>query len=225
MVAKLTEELPIPKVYVGYVIGRGGAKIKKLQEENNVKVYFRDTSEGAKEEGEEEGSLQTAIIIGRPEDVARAKAAIMETVMEKQSQPEPQTLVISVPTRVVGRIIGKQGSMIRQLQNESKSRIVVERTSNPSITQTQVSITGQEADIDRACILLKELLEQTDRRPLPGAVPPSLQCSAPSLKPRLLPAVLPSGVEPVTVYASAVDEDCCIWVQVREGRGGEGHCM
>lgn len=210
VVAKLTEELPIPKVVVGYVIGRGGAKIKKLQEENNVKVFFRD-----KEEGEEEGSMQTAVVIGRPEDVARAKAAIMETVMEKQSQPEPQTLVISVPTRVVGRIIGKHGSMIRQLQDESKARIAVERTSNPSITQTQVSITGQEADIDRACMLLKELLEQTDRRPPPGAVPPSLQFSAPSFKPRLLPAVLPSGVEPVTVYASAVDEDCCIWVQVR----------
>ena len=223
MVAKVTEELPIPSACVGYVIGRGGTRIKKVQEENDVKVFFRDKSGADKEEGEGEGegeeSMRTAIIIGNPANVERAKAVIIEIVDEKQSQPEPQTIVISVPTRMVGRIIGKHGSQIRQLQNESKARIVVERTSNPDTMQTQMSITGQEADIDRACLLLKELLEQSDRRPASGAIPPSSQFSGPPFKPRLLPAVLPSGVEPVTAYASAIDEDCCIWVQVREGGG------
>lgn len=232
VVAKVTEELPIPNAYVGYVIGRGGTRIKKVQEENDVKVFFRDKSGADKEEGEQEGegegeeSMRTAIIIGNPGNVERAKAAIMEIVDEKRSQPEPQTMVISVPTRVVGRIIGKHGSQIRQLQNESKARIVVERTSNPDTMQTQVSITGQEADIDRACILLKELLEQTDRRPTSGAMPPPSQFSGPPFKPHLLPAGLPSGDEQVTAYASAIDEDCCIWVQVREGgRGFSNACV
>ena len=224
MVAKVTEELQIPNACVGYVIGRGGARVKKLQENHDVKVFFRDRSETDKEEGEREGegegeSMRMAAIVGKPENVARAKSAILAIVGERQSKPEPQTLVISVPTRMVGLIIGKQGSQIRQLQYESKARIVVDRTSNPNTMQTQVTITGQEADIDRACILLKELLEQTGHRPGSGAMPATSQFSAPPFKPRLLPALLPSGVEAVTVYSSAVDEDCCVWVQVR-GEGG-----
>ena len=203
------------------MIGRGGARVKKLQEDNEVKVFFRDRSETNKEEGEGEGegeSMQIAVIVGKPENVARAKSAIMAVVGERQSKSEPQTLVISVPTRMVGLIIGKQGSQIRQLQYESKARILIDRTSNPNTMQTQVTITGQEADIDRACILLKELLEQIDRRPGSGAMPASSKFSAPPFKPRLLPALLPSGAEPVTVYSSAVDEDYCVWVQVRGWR-------
>lgn len=227
VVAKVTEELQIPNACVGYVIGRGGARVKKLQEENDVKVFFRDRSETDKEEGEGEGkgeNMRMAAIVGKPENVARAKSAILAIVEERQSKPEPQTLVISVPSRMVGRIIGKQGSQIRQLQYESKARIVVDHTNSPNTMQTQVTITGQEADIDRACILLKELLEQTDRRPGSGAVPASSQFSAPPFKPRLLPAPLPDGIEPVTVYASAIDEDCCVWVQVRD-RGREGGAL
>ena len=225
VVAKVTEELQIPSVHVGYVIGRGGAHIKKVQEENEVKVCFRDASETDKEkkegEEEEEKNMRTAIITGTPDNVERAKAAILELVAEKESQPDPQTMVITVPTRMVGRIIGKQGSMIRQLQNESKARIVVERTSNPDTLQTQVSITGQPDDIDRACYLLKELLEQVDRRPPAGAMAPPPLFSAPPFKPHLQPAVLPEGIKPVDVYASAIDDDCSIWVQVRR-EGGEG---
>ena len=154
--------------------------------------------------------MRTAIISGGPENVSRAEAAIKQLIHEKQNQPEPIKVVIPIPNEFIGKIIGKQGSTIRQLQKESGSRISVDRTTTTN-TKKNVTIEGRPDQVDYACQLLKELLEQCSPRttPTPHSDPPY----KPILQPAELPRTTSSG-EPLAVKITSVEADGTLWLQV-----------
>lgn len=198
---EVTREIKIPSSYTGYVIGRGGSTIRKLREDYSVKIYFDDGCKDSKD-------TTLVEISGGPENVDRAEAAIKQLIHDKESQPEPIKIVIPIPVEFIGRIIGKQGATIRQLQKESGAKLTVDRGENPANGKKDVTIVGQSAEVDYACELLKELLERFSPRttPTPHKSPP--------FKPILQPGRLPASTEPFSVKISSVDADGTLWLQV-----------
>merc|ERR1712072_30529 len=65
-------EMDVPGWAYSFIIGRGGSEMKHIQKNWDVKVYIpRDTSEN-----------QNVVIVGAPNDVARAKKYV-QTLVEK----------------------------------------------------------------------------------------------------------------------------------------------
>ena len=145
------KEVPIPKNYVGYIIGRGGSRIKKLQEDYGVKIHLRD------ETPTDEDDTRTLVIVGDQESIAKAEESVKKLIEEKLNAPQPQTLCISIPQSSVGKLIGKQGSNIRQMQRESGAKIEVDN-GLATTSERFIKITGQPSEIDYACRLIKELI-------------------------------------------------------------------
>ncbi|CAI9740447.1 putative ferric-chelate reductase 1 isoform X3 [Octopus vulgaris] len=61
-----------------------------------------------------------------------------------------------VPSSKVGRIIGKKGSKIRELQQDTRTRIIV---NNSNSDQTNVEIRGDQRDVVRAKALIQQVID------------------------------------------------------------------
>jgi len=70
-----------------------------------------------------ENGDRVCVIRGLPQDVTLAESMIEKFVME---QPVVSTHTISVPQSCVGRIIGKGGESIRQIQDMSRAKVTVD---------------------------------------------------------------------------------------------------
>ncbi|XP_071837210.1 probable ATP-dependent RNA helicase DDX43 isoform X2 [Apostichopus japonicus] len=74
---------------------------------------------------------------------------------ETEETDGSENVVITVPSQMVGRIIGRQGSKIRELQETSGATIQVER--NSSGEDTEVTISGDPSAVQTAKQLIDDL--------------------------------------------------------------------
>lgn len=83
--------------------------------------------------------------------------------------------VIKVPSRMVGKIIGRGGSQIAELQTKSSAKIQVTKETDGQ--DTNIKIFGDDSTIQHAKDLINELTEDRQRReaPPPSRNPPSTQ--------------------------------------------------
>ncbi|XP_049801128.1 tudor and KH domain-containing protein homolog [Schistocerca nitens] len=153
----VTLEVKIPKESVGVVIGRGGSNIKQIQEETCTKISL-------KEEKEEEIYNRICEIRGMPEAAEKARLMIRNIIM---NQPLITTRETFVPESACGRIIGKNGTNIRNISSASSARIQIDRYSSSRDTyggnvepERRVVIKGTEEQIELAIALIKEKVEE-----------------------------------------------------------------
>lgn len=163
--AKETAVIYIPNSCVGAMIGTGGATIREMMHTSGANIKVAQVSKDQKdvrEEGEADVAAgvpppreRRVTVIGAPEAQWKAQMYIFRKILmdpsisSASSSSEPAVRVeIMVPSTQVGRIIGKNGQTVRELQRLTRALIKLpepaEQGSAPPApdAETPVSIVG-----------------------------------------------------------------------------------
>ncbi|XP_027873316.1 far upstream element-binding protein 3-like isoform X4 [Xiphophorus couchianus] len=184
------QEMLIPASKVGLVIGRGGDTIKQLQERAGVKMMMI-----------QDGPLPTGAdkplrISGDPYKVQAAKELVLEVIREKDGEFRSgrsdfggrlggTNLDVQVPRFAVGIVIGRNGEMIKKIQNDAGVR--VQFKADDGISPERVAmVMGQPERCQHAVHLINELIQTAQvslARPEPAMQEPGQN------RPSFLPCV------------------------------------
>ncbi|CAI5776867.1 upstream element-binding 1 isoform X2 [Podarcis lilfordi] len=121
----MTEEYKVPDGMVGFIIGRGGEQISRIQQESGCKIQIAPDSGGMPE--------RSCMLTGTPESVQSAKR-LLDQIVEK-GRPTPgfhhgdgpgnAVQEIMIPASKAGLVIGKGGETIKQLQERAGVKMVM----------------------------------------------------------------------------------------------------
>lgn len=115
------EKLPIPNDRVGLVIGRQGCVIKDLMARTCTQIQVpRDPDRDNPE-------VRSVVITGDPKNVLEAKKLIQD-IVDGQMGSLPAglpTIQMTVPDDKVGLVIGKGGSIIKDIQLRTQAHIQI----------------------------------------------------------------------------------------------------
>uniref|UniRef100_A0A3Q3XFG1 K Homology domain-containing protein n=1 Tax=Mola mola TaxID=94237 RepID=A0A3Q3XFG1_MOLML len=162
------QEMLIPASKVGLVIGRGGDTIKQLQERAGVKMMMI-----------QDGPMPTGAdkplrISGDPYKVQAARELVLEVIREKDGDFRSgrsdfsarlggSNLDVPVPRFAVGIVIGRNGEMIKKIQNDAGVRIQFK--ADDGISPERVAmVMGQSDRCQHAVHLINELIQTAQER-------------------------------------------------------------
>uniref|UniRef100_A0A8C2X7L0 K Homology domain-containing protein n=1 Tax=Cyclopterus lumpus TaxID=8103 RepID=A0A8C2X7L0_CYCLU len=162
------QEMLIPASKVGLVIGRGGDTIKQLQERAGVKMMMI-----------QDGPMPTGAdkplrISGDPYKVQAARELVLEVIREKDGDFRSgrndfsarlggASLDVPVPRFAVGIVIGRNGEMIKKIQNDAGVRIQFK--ADDGISPERVAmVMGQPDRCQHAVHLINELIQTAQER-------------------------------------------------------------
>ncbi|KAI9533478.1 hypothetical protein NQZ68_022608 [Dissostichus eleginoides] len=144
---------------VGRIIGKGGAKIRELEESTGARIKVN--------KGDYEGEV---VLSGSSEAQQKAKEMIEELVADSSSHnasggpgrgtfgdeksDSSQPLTFTVENGLVGRIIGKGGAKIRELEESTGARIKV----NKGDYEGEVVLSGSSEAQQKAKEMIEELV-------------------------------------------------------------------
>jgi len=147
----------ISTVHIGRVIGKRGQTIQHLQELSGAHIEL--PKEYSKEE-----SFRTLTITGTSQQVARCQELIELFSTEPNIDIRPPThghfpmsLTVLIPNKHVGRVIGKKGAHIKDIQEHSGAVIHLPKTSRYGSDSRELCIFGTAEAIVRC----QELLHAT----------------------------------------------------------------
>uniref|UniRef100_A0A665VWF4 K Homology domain-containing protein n=1 Tax=Echeneis naucrates TaxID=173247 RepID=A0A665VWF4_ECHNA len=162
------QEMLIPASKVGLVIGRGGDTIKQLQERAGVKMMMI-----------QDGPMPTGAdkplrISGDPYKVQAARELVLEVIREKDGDFRSgrndfsarlggTSLDVPVPRFAVGIVIGRNGEMIKKIQNDAGVRIQFKADDGISPERVAMVI-GQPDRCQHAVHLINELIQTAQER-------------------------------------------------------------
>lgn len=157
-----TVHLFIPAHAVGAIIGKQGQHIKQLSHFAGASIKI------APAEGKD-CQHRIAIIVGPPEAQFKAQCRIFSKLKEENFfGPKEEVKLeahIKVPSFAAGRVIGKGGKTVTELQNLSCAEVVVPRDQTPDENdQVVVKITGHFFACQLAQRKIQEILAQVCRQ-------------------------------------------------------------
>ena len=156
----------VPAGDCGKIIGRGGSKIREMQDRTGCKINVCRDEEG--------NGTRRVELSGTDDAVERAKDMINQ-IMEGGGDDRGGRRqnygssyggggsgskdIINIDSSFVGRIIGKGGSRIRELQDETGCRINVSRDGG-RYGQTEVELIGSWSAIQQAKDRIDDITSQ-----------------------------------------------------------------
>ncbi|NXR61769.1 FUBP1 protein, partial [Rhadina sibilatrix] len=155
----MTEEYKVPDGMVGFIIGRGGEQISRIQQESGCKIQIAPDSGGLPE--------RSCMLTGTPESVQSAKR-LLDQIVEK-GRPTPgfhhgdgpgnAVQEIMIPASKAGLVIGKGGETIKQLQERAGVKMVMIQD-GPQNTGADkpLRITGDPYKVQQAKEMVLELI-------------------------------------------------------------------
>ncbi|KAM8966711.1 insulin-like growth factor 2 mRNA-binding protein 3 [Pelodytes ibericus] len=157
-----TVHLFIPALAVGAIIGKQGQHIKQLSRFAGASIKI------APAEGPD-AKLRMVIITGPPEAQFKAQGRIFGKLKEENFfGPKEEVKLeghIKVPSYAAGRVIGKGGKTVNELQNLTSAEVVVPRDQTPDENdQVVVKITGHFYASQLAQRKIQEILAQVRRQ-------------------------------------------------------------
>mmetsp|Transcript_359 Transcript_359/g.741 ORF Transcript_359/g.741 Transcript_359/m.741 type:complete len:600 (-) Transcript_359:198-1997(-) len=155
----IEEEGELSSLYVGRIIGKGGETIRDLQARSGCHI---DVNQNV-----ERGAPRIITYRGRRhEDIHFAKQLVAILCTEDNASLSKHAELplgratmkqIQVPESIIGRIIGRGGEMIRELQSKSHARIQVDHSGEAAAGMDssadhgrQVTITGTKDSVAKA---------------------------------------------------------------------------
>ncbi|KAG1674154.1 hypothetical protein FOA52_015785 [Chlamydomonas sp. UWO 241] len=161
-------ELACPLHIVGKIIGRGGETIRSLQTASSAHILI--------DQNVPEGQPRRVEVTGSEDAVNRAYNMIMEIIQTDGSATTSavitkygagMTRMLESPKHMIGRVIGRGGETVKQLQKHFNVNVQIEQNANPCT----VTISGQHAPVEAAMVAISDLIEG---RPSPfgGTGPP-----------------------------------------------------
>lgn len=145
----LRDQIRVPRVMIGNVIGRGGENVKRIQSETKTRIHFDEEKDGSGD--------KWATICGSESGIELAKEQIRKIIIQRSA--EQITDEIPVPYHLVGQVIGRGGSTIKLMCESSGAKIDVPRTtSQPASGYVIVSIKGTMDQINEARRQITEII-------------------------------------------------------------------
>ncbi|XP_028407680.1 far upstream element-binding protein 3-like [Dendronephthya gigantea] len=154
-------EIPVPKESVGFIIGKNGDTIKRLQSETGARIQFKPDDASS--------PTRVATIQGPPEQVQRASQMINEIVEQSRqrsggsrggppipSGPGVRKVDFPVPAAKCGLVIGKGGETIRQINQASGAHVELNRNIPENGPKRLFTIRGTEQQIQQAQNMIRE---------------------------------------------------------------------
>jgi len=153
----LEERDEVSPLYVGRVIGKGGEMIRDLQARSACRIDV--------DQNVPEGAPRTILYRGTRKTINFAKSLVAMLCTENGQDAElplgeATRKILDVPANVIGKIIGRGGEMIRELQNKSQCKIQVDHSggsAGPSSSTRQVTLTGTDISVVKAEEMIKFL--------------------------------------------------------------------
>lgn len=139
-------KLLVPDLVAGAIIGQKGAQMKEIEQEYNAKLRVSPKNQyypGMKE--------RIVIMRGELDQITRLHDYIVEKIQcdEKRfgdtiKQDRFQAVKIVVPNVTAGLVIGKKGSMIKSIQEETKARVIISSLQETTVSNERIiTITGE----------------------------------------------------------------------------------
>ncbi|KAL7522251.1 hypothetical protein ACHAWX_006948 [Stephanocyclus meneghinianus] len=143
--AIVEEKGEVSMLYVGRVIGKGGEMIRDLQARSGCRIDVdQNVPDGAPRIITYKGTRATI-------DFAKQLVSILCTEGGNEADlPLGQAIkkLVLVPATVIGKVIGRGGEMIRELQSKSSAKIQVDH--NASGEMRHINVTGTEQSVLKA---------------------------------------------------------------------------
>uniref|UniRef100_A0A8C4TAW1 KH-type splicing regulatory protein n=1 Tax=Erpetoichthys calabaricus TaxID=27687 RepID=A0A8C4TAW1_ERPCA len=167
------QEIMIPAGKAGLVIGKGGETIKQLQERAGVKMILI-------QDGAQTTNMDKPLrIIGDPYKVQQAREMVMEILREREHSNFGERndvlfiyLQVPVPRHSVGVVIGRNGEMIKKIQNDAGVRIQFKPDDGTGPDKI-AHIMGPPERCDHAASIIGDLLQSIRSGP-PGPPGPGM---------------------------------------------------
>ncbi|XP_063232691.1 vigilin [Bacillus rossius redtenbacheri] len=141
-------EVPIYKQFHKFVIGKGGANIRKIRDETQTKIDL--PAEGEKSD--------VITITGKKENVEEAKERILKIQNELANIVTEE---IVIPPKFYNSLIGAGGKLIHSIMEECGGVAIKFPPSDSN--SDKVTVRGPKEDVEKAC---QQLLELTTERQL-----------------------------------------------------------
>ncbi|XP_023815427.1 far upstream element-binding protein 2 [Oryzias latipes] len=162
------QEMIIPAGKAGLIIGKGGETIKQLQERAGVKMILI-------QDGSQPPNVDKPLrIIGDPYKVQQAKEMVNEILRERDhagfgdrseygSRMGGGGIEIPVPRQSVGVVIGRNGEMIKKIQNDAGVKIQF-KPDDGTAPEKIAHIMGPPDQCQHAVSIINDLLQSIRAR-------------------------------------------------------------
>lgn len=146
--AMVEERGNVAALYVGRVIGKGGEMIRDLQARSGCRIDV--------DQNVPQGQPRIITYRGTRRTVEDAKKMVTLLCQEDGNETllpigEAKRKQMSVPSSSIGKIIGRGGEMIRELQNRSQAKIQVDHSGNSQQSNMRsMTITGTSQAVLKA---------------------------------------------------------------------------
>ncbi|CAH1791778.1 unnamed protein product [Owenia fusiformis] len=167
----------VPSIAAGAIIGKGGETIAQIQKEAGAKMkmskandYYPGTTE------------RVCLMTGTHDQVNRVADFVLEKIREKPDpNPRPvdgelkvnqerhKQVKILVPNSTAGMIIGKSGSFIKQIKDDSGAYVQIsQKAKDMNLQERCVTIAGDEVQNKKA---LQMIIQKITEDPQSGSCP------------------------------------------------------
>ncbi|XP_070780322.1 far upstream element-binding protein 3 isoform X2 [Enoplosus armatus] len=162
--ALATEDFKVPDKMVGFIIGKGGEQISRIQLESGCKIQIASDSGGMLD--------RPCTLTGSPENIDQAKRLLTEIVEQCRYGPgfhsemdgNSSIQQILIPANKVGLVIGKGGETIKQLQERTGVQmIMIQDDPMPTGADKPLRITGDPHKVQQARELVVKLIRDKDQ--------------------------------------------------------------
>uniref|UniRef100_A0A673ZE45 Far upstream element (FUSE) binding protein 3 n=1 Tax=Salmo trutta TaxID=8032 RepID=A0A673ZE45_SALTR len=163
-VAIMTEDFKVPDKMVGFIIGRGGEQITRIQLESGCKIQIAADSGGMMD--------RACTLTGSPENIEQAKRLLSQIVDRCRNGPgfhsemDSNSAIqeILIPASKVGLVIGKGGDTIKQLQERTGVKMMmIQDGPMPTGADKPLRITGDPYKVQQARELVVEIIRDKDQ--------------------------------------------------------------
>jgi len=164
---------------IGAVIGRGGIYAKEITKVSNAKIHIETKDEKAQrqeEEGVEENAAdeRQVIVMGNPDCQFKAQQMVYQRLVDedsRQNNRKERRMKVHFPVQstMLGRVIGKGGSKIKELAATSGARLKLLRYEDERPEDdTLVEIFGNFQEVQAAQNLIRQIAFEHRIRDLSG---------------------------------------------------------
>ncbi|KAJ6809479.1 KH domain-containing protein-like [Iris pallida] len=157
-----------PRETIGRVIGKGGSSIKSVRQASGARVDVDDTKGEAK---------VCVITVTSTESTDDTKSAAVEAILllqEKINDEDDETVDIRllVPSKVIGCLIGKNGSIVNDMRKRTKADIRISKGEKPECAASSdelVEVKGESGNVRDALVQITLRLREDILRDRDGS--------------------------------------------------------
>ncbi|XP_059435772.1 KH domain-containing protein At4g18375-like [Corylus avellana] len=196
--ASQSEELAVrvlcPFDKIGRVIGKGGGTIKSVRQASGARIEVDDTKNDRNE------CIITITATESPDDLKSMAVEAVLLLQAKINDEDDDTVSIRllVPSKVIGCIIGKSGSIINEIRKRTKADVRISKGEKPKcadVNDELVEVLGEVSSVRDALIqivlrLRDDVLKDRDSGRNPNVGADSLFSTGLSV-PSVLPSIPP----------------------------------